>query len=165
MKTVSYNSESVDESLERLHKIFLKHNEHDEGDLIFYRIDYRLAEILKVTADEARAYHQIYHTKNPRTVSKAYCSNCNQIVTFVPIIYTVTENERSLLKAAEMKGRVILGDLENIMEDHKIPMFGCAECKKPIPSVEFFELFLYLTYCLFQHIFMTGTNVILYYLV
>ena len=95
MKTVSSNSESVDESLERLHKIFLKHNEHDEGDLIFYRIDYRLAEILKVTADEARAYHQIYHTKNPRTVSKAYCSNCNQIVTFVPIIYTVTENERS----------------------------------------------------------------------
>ena len=138
MKTVSSNSESVDESLERLHKMFLKHNEHDEGDLIFYRIDYRLAEILKVTADEARAYHQIYNTKNPRTVSKAYCSNCNQIVTFVPIIYTVTENERSLLKAAEMKGRVILGDLENIMEDHKIPMFGCAECKKPIPRCGIF---------------------------
>ena len=95
MKTVSSNSESVDESLEKLHKMFLKHNEHDEGDLIFYRIDYRLAEILKVTADEARAYHQIYHTKNPCTVSKAYCSTCNQIVTFVPIIYTVTENERS----------------------------------------------------------------------
>ena len=133
MKTVSSNSESVDESLERLHKMFLKHNEHDEGDLIFYRIDYRLAEILKVTAD-----HQIYHTKNPRTVSKAYCSNCNQIVTFVPIIYTVTEYERSLLKAAEMKGRVILGDLENIMEDHKIPMFGCGECKKPIPGCGIF---------------------------
>ena len=62
----------------------------------------------------------------------------NQIVTFVPIIYTVTENERSLLKAAEMKGRVILGDLEKIMEDHKIPMFGCAECKKPIPGCGIF---------------------------
>lgn len=60
------------------------------------------------------------------------------IVTFVPIIYTVTENERSLLKAAEMKGRVILGDLEKIMEDHKIPMFGCAECMKPIPGCGIF---------------------------
>jgi NADH:ubiquinone oxidoreductase subunit E len=83
MKIVAYHSQSVDESLEKLHKMFLKHNEHDEGDLIFYRIDYRLAEILKVTADEARAYHQIYHTINPRTVSKAYCSNCNQIISRV----------------------------------------------------------------------------------
>ena len=32
MKTVASYSESVDESLEKLHKMFLKHNEHDEGD-------------------------------------------------------------------------------------------------------------------------------------
>ncbi len=134
MKAVASYSESVDKSLANLHKIFLKHNVHDEGDLIFYRIDYRLAEILKVTADEAHAYHLIYHTKNPRTVSKAYCSNCNQIVTFIPIIYTVTENERALLEAAELEDRVILGNLEKIMEDHKIPMFGCTQCKKPIPG-------------------------------
>jgi len=138
MKAVASYSESVDKSLANLHKIFLKHNEHDEGDLIFYRIDYRLAEILKVTADEAHAYHLIYHTKNPRTVSKAYCSNCNQIVTFIPIIYTVTENERALLEAAELEDRVILGNLEKIMEDHKIPMFGCTQCKKPIPRCGIF---------------------------
>lgn len=138
MKAVASYSESVDKSLANLHKIFLKHNEHDEGELIFYRIEYRLAEILKVTADEAHAYHLIYHTKNPRTVSKAYCSNCNQIVTFIPIIYTVTENERALLEAAELEDRVILGNLEKIMEDHKIPMFGCTQCKKPIPGCGIF---------------------------
>ena len=138
MKAVASYSESVDKSLANLHKIFLKHNEHDEGDLIFYRIDYRLAEVLKVTTDEAHAYHLIYHTKNPRTVSKAYCSNCNQIVTFIPIIYTVTENERALLEAAELEDRVILGNLEKIMEDHKIPMFGCTQCKKPIPGYGIF---------------------------
>jgi hypothetical protein len=138
MKAVASYSESVDKSLANLHKIFLKYNEHDEGDLIFYRIDYRLAEILKVTADEAHAYHLIYHTKNPRTVSKTYCSNCNQIVTFIPIIYTVTENERALLEAAELEDRVILGNLEKIMEDHKIPMFGCMQCKKPIPGCGIF---------------------------
>ncbi len=134
MKAVASYPQSVDKSIYNLHKIFLKDDEYDEGDLIFYRIDYRLAEILKVTAKEAHAYHLIYHTKNPRTVSKAYCTNCNQIVTFIPIIYTVTENEGTLLETAELENRVILGKLDKVMEDHKILMFGCTQCKKPLPG-------------------------------
>ena len=39
----------IDMMLKELHVSYLKGNEHDEGDLLYYRINYRLTDIFGIT--------------------------------------------------------------------------------------------------------------------
>jgi hypothetical protein len=55
--------------LQELHASYLKGNEYDEGDPIFYRINYRLADAFGLTRESAEKYHSAYHRDNSRRVS------------------------------------------------------------------------------------------------
>ena len=117
-----------------LHKSYLKNNKYDEGNLIYYRINYKLVDILEITKEEAEKYHADYHKENtPRRISEGYCHNCNAVVTIVPIIYGITENDKVTLKAAEKEGRLIIGSLDQVKEGNHVSMFGCKICKSALP--------------------------------
>ena len=122
----------AEEFLQQLHSQFLKENEHDEGDLIFYRINYRLADKLHVSKDEAEKLHSEYHEKSPRRISEGFCDNCQKLVTLIPIIYGVQESELTVMKSRELQGRLIIGDTGIIREGSKVAMFGCRVCKSTL---------------------------------
>jgi len=124
----------VDRLLKELHASFLKGNEHDEGDLLYYRINYRLADTFGVTKEEAEMLHSAYHVKNPRQVSQGYCDKCGRLVTIIPIIYGIQESDIEKMRAAENEGRLLIGDTGMIKQGTKVAMFGCRECKTHLPK-------------------------------
>jgi len=120
--------------LKELHALFLKGNEHDEGDLLYYRINYRLVDTFGVTKEEAERLHSSYHAENPRQVSQGYCDKCCRIVTIIPIIYGIQANDIENMRAAESEGMLLIGDTSVIKQGAKVAMFGCRECKTPLPK-------------------------------
>lgn len=124
--------QEIRKTLDDLHASYLKGNEYDEGDPIFYRINYRLEEAFGLTRDEAARLHGQYHEKNPRRVSEGFCENCNKVVGIIPIIYGIQESDMARMKDAEAEGRLIIGDMKSVTEGAKPAMFGCKACKSPL---------------------------------
>ena len=122
----------IAKALADLHTHYLKANEYDEGDPIFYRINYRLADTFALTKEEAEYYHAKYHEEKPRRVSEGFCDKCNTVVTIIPIIYGIQESDMERMKAAEAEGRLLIGDMEQVRSGAKVAMFGCKVCKSPL---------------------------------
>jgi hypothetical protein len=121
--------------LQELHASFLKGNEYDEGDLLFYRINYRLAEAFGLAKEEAEKFHAAYHdSNNPRRVSQGYCDTCSKVVTIVPVIYGIQDSDMERMEAAEGEGRLILGDTSSVRQGGKVAMFGCKTCRSLLPK-------------------------------
>jgi hypothetical protein len=120
------------EKLKSLHSSFLKGNEYDEADLIFYRITYRLAEELVISKDDAAKLHSEYHVKYPRSISRGYCKRCRKLVSLIPIIYGIQESELAEMKERELAGKLIVGSTDKIKQGIKVAMFGCNECKSSL---------------------------------
>lgn len=126
--------ETIEMTLRKLHAIMLKGNEHDEGDLLYYRINYRLADSIHISKEEAESLHSEYHEKNPRRISQGYCDKCQKLVTIIPIIYGVQQDQLGRMRAREQDGRLILGDIGAMSRETMIALFGCRECKSPLPK-------------------------------
>lgn len=124
----------IDRMLKELHVSYLKDNEHDEGDSIYYRINYRLADAFGMTKEEADRLHSIYHLASPREVSHGYCERCERVVTIIPVIYGIQESDMERMKAAEAQGRLIIGDTATVRQGSRVPMFGCRECRALLPK-------------------------------
>lgn len=124
--------QEIEKMLRELHESYLKGNEYDEGDPIFYRINYRLQDAFDLTKEEAAQCHDSYHKEKPRRVSEGFCEKCNGIVGIVPIIYGVQESDMKRMKKAEAEGRLIVGDTRLVREGGKAAMFGCRMCKSPL---------------------------------
>jgi hypothetical protein len=124
----------IDRMLKELHNSYLRGNEHDEGDLIYYRINYRLADTFGITKEEADRLHSSYHASNPRQVSQGYCDKCGKVVTIIPVIYGIQESDMARMKTAEAQGRLIIGDTTTIKQGSKVAMFGCKVCKTLLPK-------------------------------
>jgi hypothetical protein len=120
--------------LKELHASYLKANEHDEGDLIYYRINYQLADTFGITKKEADRLHSGYHTINPRQVSHGYCDKCRRVVTIIPVIYGVQKSDMERMREVEVQGRLIIGDMSTIKQGSKVAMFGCKECRALLPK-------------------------------
>jgi hypothetical protein len=124
----------INRMLNELHVLYLKDNEHDEGDLIYYRINYRLAETFKMTKEEAESLHSTYHSSIPREVSQGYCEKCKMVVTIIPVIYGMLESDVERMRAAETDGRLIIGDTHTVKQGSTVPMFGCRACRTVLPK-------------------------------
>jgi hypothetical protein len=124
----------IERMLKELHASYLKGNEHDEGDLIYYRINYRLANTLEITSEEADRLHSRYHAGSPRQVSKGFCEKCGRAVSIIPVIYGVQKSDMERMKVAETQGRLIIGDISTVRQGSKVAMFGCMECKTLLPK-------------------------------
>lgn len=129
------NEVRITRTLTELHRYYLKDNEFDEGDLIYYRINYKLVALFGITKEEAQSFHTAYHRDIPRIISEGYCHSCDAIVTFIPIIYGSSERERISLEMAQREGKLIIANLDfnKIKEGVRIPLFGCKICKTPLP--------------------------------
>lgn len=124
----------IERMLKELHVSYLKGNEHDEGDLIYYRINYRLADTFGVTKEEADRLHAGYHAANPRQVSQGYCEKCGRLVTIIPVIYGIQKSDINRMKSVEMQGRLIIGDMRTVRQGSKVAMFGCRDCRTLLPK-------------------------------
>ncbi len=124
--------QEIEKMLKELHESYLKGNEYDEGDPIFYRINYRLQDVFSLTREEAAQYHDAYHKEKPRRVSEGFCDRCNSIVGIIPILYGVQESDMERMKKAEAEGRLIVGDTGLVKEGGRAAMFGCKVCKSPL---------------------------------
>lgn len=124
----------INRMLNELHASYLKDNEHDEGDLIYYRINYRLAEAFGMTKGEAESLHSTYHSSNPREVSQGYCEKCKVVVTIIPVIYGMQESDVERMRTAEAEGRLIIGDTDTVKQGSMAPMFGCRACRTLLPK-------------------------------
>ena len=125
---------AVDRLLKELHAFYLRNNEYDEGDLLFYRINYKLIDAFGFTGDDAEKFHLNYHDSTPRRISEGYCHICKKITSIIPIIYGVLEQDMSTLKVAEDDKKLIIGNLEDVREGNKVAMFGCKICMTPLPT-------------------------------
>jgi hypothetical protein len=121
--------DDIDRMLKELHASYLKGNEHDEGDLIYYRINYKLADTFGITKEEADRLHAGYHSASPRQVSHGFCENCGRVVTIIPVIYGIQADDMKRMKDAEDGGRLIIGDMSTVRQGSKVAMFGCKECR------------------------------------
>ena len=124
----------IDRMLKELHASYLKGNEHDEGDLIYYRINYHLVDTFGITREEADRLHTGYHSSSPREVSQGFCDSCGKVVTIVPVIYGIQAADMEKMKAAEAEGRIIIGDMSTVKQGSKVAMFGCRECRSLLPK-------------------------------
>jgi hypothetical protein len=124
----------IDRMLKELHASYLRGNEHDEGDLIYYRINYRLADTFGITKEEAERLHSSYHAGNPRQISQGYCEKCGMVVIIIPVIYGIQESDMERMKAAETQGRLIIGDIDTVKQGSKVAMFGCKTCRTLLPK-------------------------------
>jgi hypothetical protein len=125
---------AVDLLLKELHAFYLRNNEYDEGDLLFYRINYKLKDAFGFSEDDAEKFHLNYHDNNPRRISEGYCHICKKITSIIPIIYGVLEQDMSTIKMAEDDKRLIIGNIEQVKEGNKVAMFGCKICMRPLPK-------------------------------
>jgi hypothetical protein len=125
----------ITRTLIELHRYYLQDNEFDEGDLIYYRINYRLVALFEITKEEAQSFHIAYHRNTPRTIAEGFCHICDAIVKFIPIIYGSSERERKLLEMAQNEGKLIIANLDSnaIKEGVKLPLYGCKICKAALP--------------------------------
>ena len=125
----------ITRTLIELHRYYLQDNEFDEGDLIYYRINYRLVALFEITKEEAQSFHIAYHRNTPRTIAEGFCHICDAIVKFIPIIYGSSERERKLLEMAQNGGKLIIANLDSnvIKEGVKLPLYGCKICKAALP--------------------------------
>ena len=128
------NVTGIKQLLINLHESYLKYNKYDEGNLIYYRINYKLMDALKITKEEAEKFHIVYHETNPRRISEGYCHNCKNVIRIIPIIYGVPEKDKATLTMAENEGRLIIGSLKEVKEGVKVSMFGCKICKSGLPE-------------------------------
>jgi hypothetical protein len=129
-------SRGIEKVLQNLHERYLKNNKYDEGDLIFYRINYKLEEMYEISRYQANGLHQTYHLSFPRKTSEVYCNSCDRVVRYIPIIYGVTQSEMEYMKALEKEDRILIG----IVKDHKdthMPLFACKLCKSPILNLDY----------------------------
>jgi hypothetical protein len=133
-RSVAAREAQIANMLEELHASYLKGNEYDEGDPIFYRINYRLADAFGLTREGAEKYHSAYHRDNPRRVSQGYCDRCESVVTIIPVIYGLQESDLAYLRAVEAEGRLIIGDISSLRQGFLAAMFGCRECKTLLPK-------------------------------
>ena len=124
--------QEIKKALGDFHASYLKGNEYDEGDPIFYRINYRLEETFGLTREEAAHLHEQYHREKPRRVSEGFCENCKKVVGIIPIIYGIQESDMEKMKAVEADGRLIIGDMKSAVQGGKAAMFGCKTCKSPL---------------------------------
>jgi hypothetical protein len=124
----------IERMLKEIHASYLKGNEHDEGDLLYYRINYRLVEAFGISKEEADRVHSSYHAGNPRQVSQGYCEKCGRVVTIIPFIYGIQESDIERMKTAETQGRLIIGDMSTVRQGSKVAMFGCKECRTLLPK-------------------------------
>jgi hypothetical protein len=126
----------ITRTLIELHRYYLQDNKFDEGDLIYYRINYRLEALFGIERQKAQSLHAAYHKDIPRSISEGYCHICDTIVKFIPIIYGASERERKSLEMAQHKGKLIIANLDCIVikEGVKIPLFGCKICKTALPK-------------------------------
>ena len=124
----------IDRMLKELHASYLKGNEHDEGDLIYYRINYHLVDTFGITREEAERLHTGYHSSSPREVSRGFCDSCGKVVTIIPVIYGIQAADMERMKAAEAEGRIIIGDVGTVRQGSKVAMFGCRECRSLLPK-------------------------------
>ena len=124
----------IDRMLKELHASYLKDNMYDEGDLIYYRINYRLVDTFGMTKEEADRLHASYHLATPRQVSQGYCDRCARVVTIIPVIYGIQVGDMERMKTAEALGRLIVGDMNTIRDGSKVAMFGCRDCKTHLPK-------------------------------
>ena len=129
------NEVEIAKVLTELHRYYLQDNRFDEGDLIYYRINYRLEASFEITKEEAQSFHEDYHKHIPRTISEGYCHICNAVVKFIPIIYGSSGEERKSLEMAQNENRLIIADLNyhSIKEGVKLPLYGCKVCKTALP--------------------------------
>ena len=128
------NGAYIKRLLTDLHESYLKDNKYDEGDLLYYRINYKVMDIFQITKEEAEKLHTAYHENNPRRISEGYCHNCKDIVEIIPIIYGIAEKDKEALTEAENEGRLIIGSLNEIREGVEVSMFGCKICKSSLPE-------------------------------
>ena len=121
----------ITRALMDLHRYYLQNNKFDEGDLIYYRINYRLVALFGITKEEAQRFQAAYHSEIPRTTAEGYCHVCDAIVKIIPILYGSSERERGLLEMAQNEGKLIIASLDSnaIKEGVKIPLYGCKNCK------------------------------------
>lgn len=124
----------IDRMLKELHASYLKDNKHDEGDLIYYRINYRLVDTFGITKAEADRFHASYHSSDPRQISQGYCGNCVKVVTIIPVIYGIQASDMEKMKSAEAEGRLLIGDMNTVRQGTKVAMFGCKVCRTPLPE-------------------------------
>ena len=124
----------AEQLLRELHSLLMKGNENDEGDLIFYRINYRLAETLGITNDAAAKLHSQYHESVPRKMSQGFCDRCQKVVTLIPVIYGIQASDLEAMKEKENAGRLIIGDMSQINPVSNAAMFGCRECREALPE-------------------------------
>jgi hypothetical protein len=124
----------IEKILKELHASYLKGNEHDEGNPLYYRINYRLAETFGISKEEADRLHTSYHAGNPRQVSHGYCKKCGSVVKIIPVIYGIQQSDIEQMKIAEAQGRLIIGDTNAIKHGAKVAMFGCRECRSMLPA-------------------------------
>jgi hypothetical protein len=128
------NGAEIKQLLTELHESYLKDNKYDEGDLLYYRINYKVMDAFQTTKEEAEKIHTIYHDKNnPSRISEGYCHNCKSVNKLIPIIYGVAGNDKANLRKAENEGRLVVGSLEEIKEGVELSMFGCKICKFALP--------------------------------
>ena len=130
---IDQNRADMTQLLTDLHESYLKDNKYDEGDLLYYRINYRVMAAFQITTTEADKLHTIYHENIPRRISEGYCHNCNKVVKTLPIIYGVAEKDKVNLTKAENEGRLIVGSLKEIKKGVELAMFGCKICKRALP--------------------------------
>lgn len=128
------DTSGIDRLLKELHASYLKNNKYDEGDLLFYRINYKLIDSFGITQDEAKKYHFNYHNHNPRRVSEGYCHTCKSITSIIPIIYGVSEKDIATLKVAQDDKRLIIGNPDQLKKGNKMALFGCKICSSPLPT-------------------------------
>lgn len=128
------DTSAIDRLLKELHGSYLKNNKYDEGDLLFYRITYKLIDSFGITQEEAKEYHFNYHNHNPRRVSEGYCHTCKKITSIIPIIYGVSQQDIATLKVAEDDKRLIIGNLDQLKKENKMALFGCKICLSPLPN-------------------------------
>jgi hypothetical protein len=132
---VDRNGAEIKQLLTELHESYLKDNKYDEGDLLYYRINYKVMDAFQITKEEAEKLHTIYHDKNnPRRISEGYCHNCKSINKVIPIIYGVGGKDKANLTKGESEGRLIVGNLEEIKEGAELSMFACKICKIALPK-------------------------------
>jgi hypothetical protein len=120
--------------LTELHAFYLKENINDEGDLIYYRINYKIVDTFGITKEDADSLHASYHLVSPRLVSQGYCDKCARVVTIIPVIYGIQVDDMERMKTSEALGRFIVGDMNTIKEGSKVAMFGCRECRTRLPQ-------------------------------
>ena len=128
------DTSAIDRLLKELHGSYLKNNKYDEGDLLFYRITYKLIDSFGITKEEAKEYHFNYHIHNPRRVSEGYCHTCKKITSIIPIIYGVSQQDIAILKVAEYDKRLIIGNLDQLKKENKMALFGCKICLSHLPN-------------------------------